>query len=160
MSRMEYGRFFFYYANTIGATKTTNTGEASLADILFQKLFSIKKTLIFEHFKPKTSKTAFFDKMPRNSPKQPKSPKSVSPSQICQKDPSWDPSQKKGPRRPPQKGPLLGPQKWTPGPQTPPKKLIFEGVLGGGPPPKTTLCGHFLKKCPAMVKTEAFFFDP
>jgi len=27
-------------------------------------------------------------------------------------------------------------------------------------PLKTTLCGHFLEKCPAMYKTERFFFDP
>jgi len=52
--------FFFYYIKHDRAKTQTNQGKASLADILFQKLFSIKKTLIFDHFKPKTSKTAFF----------------------------------------------------------------------------------------------------
>ena len=42
--RMEYGRFFFIM--NIGLSKHTiqTQGKASLADILFQKLFSIKKS--------------------------------------------------------------------------------------------------------------------
>ena len=42
--RMEYGRFFFYYTRLSAVQQNQRNGKASLADILFQKLFSIKKS--------------------------------------------------------------------------------------------------------------------
>ena len=55
-SRMEYGRFFFIIELNARETTYTKDGKASLADILFQKLFSTKKSAKIDHFQPKVQK--------------------------------------------------------------------------------------------------------
>ena len=143
--------FFFIILKSWSLTQTTNHGKASLADILFQKLFSMKKSAKNVRFcrkrqnPAKSSKSCEKLKILRN-PAKPR--KSCSPA----RNPGPQPESAPQPEMPPRTS-NPGSQdlkSWTPDAR-PLQNL-------GSWHPKTTLCDQFLKKCPAMVKTEAFFF--
>ena len=126
-------KVFFYYITISAKHKIPNTGKASLADILFQKLFSTKKSAKNDHFCPKPPETAkkskICQKLPKttrsgqNLPDQPKSaekskndrfqhprPGIQDPSQTPRK---WSPRTKKRARKWSPRTPENG-QKWRP----------------------------------------------
>ena len=163
--------FFFYYIENKRLNTTKHRGKASLADILFQKLFSMKKSAQNVRFRRKRQNPAKSSKSceklkilrnPGNPAPQPEilvPSQKVLPSQKCLPGP-----QILGPRT---SNP--GPQKVLPGPQILDPRKCSQDLKSWTPDarplqnlgswhPKTTLCDQFLKKCPAMVKTEAFFF--
>ena len=148
MTDREYGRFFFYYTKIMEPNTNDKPRKSISSGYIIPKIIFNEKKCQKRTFLPKTSKSCEKLKILRKAQNPAKPRKSCSPA----RNPGPQPESAPQPEMPPRTS-NPGSQdlkSWTPDAR-PLQNL-------GSWHPKTTLCDQFLKKCPAMVKTEAFFF--